>query len=116
MIRVQARASRRRGEPGGAVFEVWCAPGASRDLVRGEHGGRLKVALAAPAERGRANEALLRLLARALGVRRSDLVLERGRAGRAKRVLVRSLEAGALGERLARLVGGGSSGGEGRRT
>lgn len=92
----------------GAAFEVWASPGASREGVRGERDGALRVAVAAPAERGRANEALVRLLSLALGVRPAELSIERGRAGRAKRVVVRSLDAGALGKRLAGLLAGES--------
>ena len=94
--------------PDGAAFEVWASPGASREGVRGERDGALRVAVAAPAERGRANEALVRLLARALGVRPGELSIESGARARAKRVVARSLDAGALEERLAGLLAGKS--------
>ena len=44
------------------------SPGARRRRDRRPHGDGWKVRVAAPAERGRANEALLALLARALGL------------------------------------------------
>jgi uncharacterized protein len=52
-------------------------------------GGRvLKVSVTAPAESGRANEALLRLLARAWHLRRSDLSIITGSTSRNKAVRV----------------------------
>ena len=48
---------------------------------------RLRVRLAAPALEGRANDELLRFLARELGVRRDDVTVVSG--GRARRKLLR---------------------------
>ncbi len=44
-------------------------PGASRSAIAGPLGDRLKVRVAAPAEKGRANRALVKLLRDWLGVR-----------------------------------------------
>jgi uncharacterized protein len=51
--------------------------GARRSRVIGAHGGALKVEVQAPPERGRANEAVLRLVAEVVGVerRRLDLII-----------------------------------------
>lgn len=59
-------------------------PGASRTAVGGSHDGALVVRVAAPAVDGRANEAALRALAKALGVRRRDVVLVNGATSRTK--------------------------------
>jgi uncharacterized protein (TIGR00251 family) len=59
-------------------------PGASRTAVGGSHDGALVVRVAAPAVDGRANEAALRALAKALGVRRRDVVLVSGATSRTK--------------------------------
>ncbi|GIW71512.1 MAG: hypothetical protein KatS3mg102_1054 [Planctomycetota bacterium] len=56
----------------------------------------------APAERGRANAALLALLARELGLVRSALAITAGAASRRKRVLVRGLPPRELAARLRR--------------
>jgi hypothetical protein len=50
--------------------------------------GRLKVRVAAPAEAGRANAAVLELLARELGVSARDVALVSGRGARDKIVEV----------------------------
>ncbi len=46
--------------------------------------GRLRVRLAAPAIEGRANDELVRLLAKTLGVRRSDVSVAAGARSRRK--------------------------------
>ena len=52
-------------------------PASAADRILGIHHGRLNVAVAAPAE-GKANAALRKLLAKALGVSRARVELERG--------------------------------------
>jgi hypothetical protein len=95
-----------RGEAGtgGWRFRVRAAPGATRPGVRGEHDGALRLAVAAPPEKGRANAELVERLAEALGVRRAQLELVAGATGREKWVAVRGLGEAALRERLAVLV------------
>jgi len=77
-----------RAESGALLLEVLVQPRASRTRVVAEHGGRLKIQLAAPPVDGEANAALVAFLADALGVRRSDVSLVRGEAGRRKTVRV----------------------------
>lgn len=75
-------------EANGVLLELFIQPRASRTRVVGEHDGRLKIQLAAPPVDGKANAALLEFLARALGVRKSELELVAGSTGRRKRVRV----------------------------
>jgi uncharacterized protein (TIGR00251 family) len=82
-----------RDEAGGAVLEVLVQPRASRTRAVGEHGGRLKIQLAAPPVDGEANAALVEFLADALGVRRADVTIARGEAGRRKTVRVAGVSA-----------------------
>jgi hypothetical protein len=77
-----------REVPGGVCLEVLVQPRASRTRVVGVHDGRLKIQLAAPPVDGEANAALVEFLAGALGVRRSDVAIERGETGRRKTVRV----------------------------
>lgn len=72
--------------PDGILVEVWVVPGASRDSVGGLHGGVLRVRTTAPAEGGRANRAVARLVADALGSRRAEVI--GGHGSRRKSVLV----------------------------
>ena len=61
-------------------------PGASRAGIVGRHGDGWKVRVTAAPEAGRANEAVLRLLAEALSVPRESLTVVSGHAARDKTV------------------------------
>jgi hypothetical protein len=79
---------------------VKVVPGASRDMLVGPHGDRLKVKVAAPPEGGRANEAVIRLLAGALRVDRRSVRLIRGHTAALKSFEIRGLSADAVGRLL----------------
>ncbi len=85
---------------GGVSLEVLVQPRASRTRVAGEHDGRLKIQLAAPPVDGEANAALLAFLAEELGVRKADVVIERGETGRRKTVRVAGVDAAAVAAAL----------------
>ena len=76
-------------------------PGARASEAVGEHGDALRVKVAAPPVDGKANEALLRWLARRLDVTLRDVELVSGATSRTKRVSVScALTADQLIERL----------------
>jgi uncharacterized protein len=85
-----------REVPGAVVLEVLVQPRASRTRPAGEHGGRLKIQLAAPPVDGEANRALVEFLADALGVRKGDVSIERGETGRRKTIRVAGASADAV--------------------
>ncbi len=77
----------------GVRLSVRLQPGASAERIIGlitdaDGGVALKVAVTAPPAEGRANDALLRLLAKAMGLPKRDLSLTRGAADRRKLVHV----------------------------
>lgn len=77
-------------------------PGARRNaLVARLESGEWKVAVVAPPEGGRANEALVELLAELLGVKRRQVSVARGASSRSKTIEVTGLEAGEAERRLA---------------
>ncbi|HEX6623945.1 MAG TPA: DUF167 domain-containing protein [Pyrinomonadaceae bacterium] len=91
-------------ESGGAVsFAVRVAPRAARTEIAGEHGGALKVRVAAPPVEGAANEELVRFLARHFGVPARDVEIVAGHSSKTKRVRLR----GITSEQLARLASSG---------
>lgn len=92
-----------RRDGGDLVIELRVQPRASRSRIEGLHGERLRVRLQAPPVDGRANEALIDLLAGAFDVPRSRVRIEHGAAGRDKRV--RIVGAGAAPPALAALLG-----------
>jgi len=75
-------------------------PRASETRVLGVKQGALEVAIAAPPVDGAANLALLKELARRLGVARSQLSLVNGKTGKNKRIAVQGVTAECCRERL----------------
>ncbi|MBX9791250.1 MAG: DUF167 domain-containing protein [Pirellulales bacterium] len=73
----------------GSMLGVYAQPGARRNQLRGIERGMLKLSVTQVAELGRANEAIKKLLASSLGLRKSQLELVAGQSSREKRFLVR---------------------------
>ncbi len=84
----------------GLVLAVRAQPGARKAAVLGEHAGALKIAVTAPPQDGRANQALLDLLRESLNLKRSQVELLAGMTSRDKRFLVRGLSKAELESRL----------------
>jgi uncharacterized protein (TIGR00251 family) len=85
----------------GCTLAVRAQPGARKTGVLGEHNGALKIAVTAPPEDGRANEAILEVLHDYLGLKRSQIELLQGRTQRNKVFLIRGVTANELSSRLA---------------
>lgn len=83
-------ATRRAGDR--VIFTVRVVPRAAATAVAGERAGALVVRVTAPPVDGRANEAVVALLAETLGVPRGDVRVESGATARTKIV---SIPAGA---------------------
>lgn len=93
-----AREAGRQGEA--ATVTVHVLPRASREGVAGILGDAVRVRLTAPPLENRANEALVRFLADALGVPRTRVEIVAGRRGRRKVVRVVGISRGELLRRL----------------
>jgi hypothetical protein len=89
----------------GARMRLRVKPGSKRRGIEGEHGGALRVAVAAPPEKGRANQDVEELLADALGVARGAVRVVAGHASRDKSVAIDGLGAEEIRGRLARHFG-----------
>ncbi len=83
-----------------ASISLRVIPSASRDAVMGWQGDVLRVHVRAPAQRGKANQAVLRLLAAALRIERQRLRIVRGQTSRQKVVFVDGLEETEIRARL----------------
>ena len=81
------------------------SPGATRAGVIGRHGEGWKVRVTAAPEGGRANEALVRLLAETLSVPRDAVTLVSGHGGRDKVVELAGLGPSQIERRLASAAG-----------
>jgi len=86
---------------GGVRLSLRVKPRSSRSKVLGVQDGVLIVAVKAAPVAGRANDELLGLLARRLKIRRSDITITAGAAGRRKIVDCRGLTLRELQERLS---------------
>jgi uncharacterized protein YggU (UPF0235/DUF167 family) len=86
----------------GAVrLEVRATPRARASSLVGVREGALAVRLAAAPADGAANEELVALLARVLGIARSNVVITRGHGSRTKLVELRGLQPVDIRSRLA---------------
>jgi uncharacterized protein (TIGR00251 family) len=81
------------------------ATGATRAGVVGRHGDAGRVRVAAPAEAGRANDAVVRLLADTLALPRTSVTLVSGHSARDKIVELAGLEPGDVEQRLSSAAG-----------
>ena len=81
------------------------SPGARSAEVVGRHGEAWKVRVAAPAEAGRANEAVVRLLADTLSLPRDAVTLVSGHGARDKIVQLAGLDSTEVERRLSTAAG-----------
>jgi len=75
------------------LIRVKAVPGASRDQIAGLLGDRIKVRIAAAPEAGKANKAICRLIADALGVKPASVTIELGHTSPEKVVRVADADA-----------------------
>jgi hypothetical protein len=60
------------------TLSVKVVPGSSRSRIAGRYGDGIKVQVAAAAEKGKANKAVVEVIAEAFGVRESQVVIVSG--------------------------------------
>ncbi len=83
-----------------ARLRVHVTPGAREEQIVGWHGGSLRIKVRARPQKGRANQAVLRLLASRLGVAPANISIVHGAASRDKLLEVESLSEEDLRARL----------------
>ncbi|HUW83484.1 MAG TPA: DUF167 domain-containing protein [Phycisphaerae bacterium] len=91
---------------GGTLLRVKVTANAKRTALLGLHGGALKVAVAAPAQQGRANRALIKFIGELLGVAAGQIEIARGHSNTHKALHVKELSPDRIAERLASLLKG----------
>ena len=84
----------------GTLLPIRVTPKAGAERLGPVHDGRLKVAVTVAPDKGKANAAVLKLLAKALEVPKSNLAITAGETDRAKTILVRGLSPAEVGGRL----------------
>lgn len=81
---------------GAVVLPVHVVPRAARNEIVSVEGEPLKVRVTAPPVKGKANEALVKLLAKALGLRKDQVEIVSGHTARRKMVRVEGVDKRAI--------------------
>ena len=74
--------------PDGLLIDVRVQPKSSKNAIVGIHGAALKIKLNAPPVEGKANKALIQLVAKLLKCPKSNVEIVSGQASRNKRLLI----------------------------
>lgn len=80
-----------RPDADGVRFRVHLTPRSSKEAVGGLYGDALKIKVKAPPVDGKANEALLKLLSKKIGVPAAKISIASGLTGRTKTIRVEGL-------------------------
>ena len=91
----------------GIILPVRAQPGSRSSGIRGVQNGALKVSVTQVAEKGKANKALIAVLGKQLGLRKSQIELISGPTAARKRFLVRDVSENQLRERIRQAIGPG---------
>jgi uncharacterized protein len=89
-----------RADGDAVLLAVRVKPRGTRAAVEGERAGRLLVQVTAPPLDGRANEAVCRVLARAMGVAAGRVRIASGERGRDKLVRIEGVTVAQVEDRL----------------
>ncbi len=84
----------------GVVFAAKIVPGSSRTVVAGTLEDMIKIRVAAPPEKGKANQCLITFLARQLGVKKNAVEILAGQTNPVKHVRIAGISAAQLLEGL----------------
>jgi uncharacterized protein (TIGR00251 family) len=84
----------------GVVLPVRAQPGARSSTVRGVHSGALRVSVTQVAEKGKANKALIGVLAKTLKLRKSQIELIAGATASQKRFMIYDVTTDELTKRI----------------
>ena len=87
-----------------ATLTIKVIPGASRDRIVGKLGDAIKVQVSAAPERGKANEAVINLMADLLGLRRQQIQIARGHSQARKVLEIQGIEQPELDRRILKLL------------
>jgi uncharacterized protein YggU (UPF0235/DUF167 family) len=88
----------------GALLSVRAHAGARRSQLRCCPDGRLRVSVTEAPEKGKANKAIIELLARELGLKKSQIQLMAGQTAAEKRFLLLDAPLDEISRRLERLT------------
>ena len=93
-----------RDIPGGAVVCVKVVPGSSRDKVVGVLGDAIKIATSAAPEKGRANQAVAKTLAKALSLDARSVTISAGQTNPRKEFTIANQTATSLRSKFQKIL------------
>ena len=89
----------------GVLLPVKARAGGAKNGITGTHDGALKVMVTQAPEKGKANQAIVKLLAKSLGLQKSQITLLSGQTSPQKSFSIAGVSAAELRERLQPLLG-----------
>jgi uncharacterized protein (TIGR00251 family) len=87
-----------------ATLNIKVVPGASRDRIAGKLGDAIKVQVSAAPERGKANDAVINLIAGLLGLRPGNIEIVRGHTQPRKVLEINGIDQQTLDHRISELL------------
>lgn len=87
-----------------ALLKIKVSPKASRNALLGWHADTLKIAVTAAPDKGKANAAVIKLLARELGIPARDIEIQSGQSNAHKAIGIDNLDDRELLARIHRLL------------
>ncbi len=93
-----------REKSDGIVIPIKVQPNSSQEKIVGEYGSQLKVAVSVPPERGKANKAIEKIIAKWLDRKISDVNIVAGKRSKEKEIFVSNITKRELEEFVSFLV------------
>lgn len=91
--------------PDGVLLPMQAQPRSRKNMLAGWHAGRLKVCVTQVPEKGKANQAILKVLVKALDLKRSQIELVSGDTSSQKLFRIQDITADELLSRIAQALG-----------
>ena len=88
----------------GLTFDIQVIPHASRAEIAGVQEGAFKIKVTAPPVEGAANEACIKLLARELGLKKSQMEISSGVKSRKKTVMIKDISKAELETKINNIL------------
>ncbi len=88
----------------GIIIPVKVQPNASKERIIGEYNGQLKIAVTAAPEKGKANKAIIKLLAEKFGTKISSIRVISGETSREKKLFIEGAKASNVIARLTKEI------------
>lgn len=82
------------------IFTAKIIPGSSKTTLAGILGGMLKIKIAAPAEKGKANKAVIDFLSEKIGVKKNNIAIISGLSSPVKQIRISGVSADELSSKL----------------